>query len=1059
MFVRVEVGIRPEFSDPQAEGFLRKLELSHSELRRFVRWARWLDVYTFDIDVSRERMIGAVQEIFGDRVIRWLFTGGLIPSIAGPHGNLLDLLESAPERPGSFWGLERRFRHGVTDPVARTVLEAFEIVLGMKLPAAKTQSGSLLILEGPKLGEERLSAVARDLFCNELIQSWMVLHEDELLGSARFQQEIQKREIPKGLRMVSRAPKLVEEVKLDGVPDQELISLSTRKLWALNLEELHAIRAHYADPAHKLLRSRRGLPENPTDVEMEVIAQTWSEHCKHKIFRAEVSYEGKEEPDTGVGIRIPSEIDGLFGETIAKTTTEIPRPWLLSVFSDNSGIVALDEEQAFCMKVETHNAPSALDPYGGALTGILGVNRDILGSGFGAKPLFNTDVFCIAPPDYAPTLPERVHHPRRILDGIRHGVESGGNQSGIPTINGALVFDSRYLGRPLVYCGTGGLLPRKVGERACESKVIRPGDLIVMAGGRIGKDGIHGATFSSIALDENSPATAVQLGDAITQKRLTDFLIEARDKGLYRTLTDNGAGGLSSSVGELAEVAGGAVMDVIHAKTKYPGLKPFELVVSESQERMTFAVPPGDLAAFQALAERRGVECSVLGEFNESGFLEILYQGKHVAFFKLKFLHGGVPKMKLHGKWGGRPAPPGTVFSRFEQEGGERLLELLARPNIASKEWLIRQYDHEVQGKSVIKPLHVANLGQPVERSGPNDGGVVLAKHDSPLGVAVGCGINPRYSDLDPYLMAQMAVDEAVRNVIAVGAEFGRPESVLAILDNFSWPDPVTDPAKTAALVRACYGMREAALALQAPLISGKDSMKNDFRGRREGKEILISVPPTLLITAIARVRNTHYARTADFKAAGDPIYVLGHHQPGLLGSELHDLCIEKLRDRGGNERQVVLPVESNDRKPRAPKPDWANAWKTYSWLGGTSGKHQKYIRSVHDVSDGGLLVAIAESVLARGFGARIIFPAGEDSWERAFGEGFHTFVVSIDVANAGFVESEWAELGIPFSRLGEVTPTASLQAVRGEGYAATPLWSVPTERLAEAWSRKGSWS
>ncbi|MGZ3708613.1 MAG: AIR synthase-related protein, partial [Bdellovibrionota bacterium] len=519
------------------------------------------------------------------------------------------------------------------------------------------------------------------------------------------------------------------------------------------------------------------------------------------------------------------------------------------------------------------------------------------------------------------------------------------------------------------------------------------------------------------------------------QKRMADFLLEARDLGLFRAITDNGAGGLSSSVGELARLSGGARMDVSRAKTKYPGLKPFELVVSESQERMTLAVPPSSLEAFTELATRRNVEVSELGEFNDSGKFEIFFGEKQVASLDLKFLHQGAPKLELKAEWKGKAKPPESIEvgieHSFENEAGKMLVELLGRPNISSKEWLIRQYDHEVQGMSVVKPLHLIAPGTPQAMSGPNDAGVLKPKVSSDAGIAVGCGINPRLSDIDPYLMAQSVVDEAVRNVLCVGAEFGTRKSVLALVDNFCWPDPVKDSEKAAALVRACFGLREAALALGAPLVSGKDSMKNDYRGRRAGEMIQISVPPTLLMTAVARVADVRVARTADFKAIGDLIYLLGGKTLGLWGSEFQSAF-------------HTLPG-----KPRLGTPDWEEAKKLYSWIGGSLGKEQAKLRSLHDLSDGGLLVAIAESCLARGFGARIEPSREGNPWEWAFGEGFHSFVATVSENDASALEAEWSKQGIRFSRVGVTIPKDELQV---------GVWSVGIKQLRAAWLKEGYW-
>ena len=1043
MFARIEVAMRPQFTDPAAQGFLRKVELAHPSLRQKVRWARSLDVYWLDLPAPREELIQAITSVFWDHVLQWLFTGNLIPSAAGKHGGMQDLFEAAPIRPGVFWALERRYRPGVTDNIGKTALEAFEIVLKRKLPEGRASSGSLLLLEGPELNEDLLAALARDVYCNELIETWTIVPCEELRKSDRFHQERIKRDLPK---VLIRGSGTVEEMDLEALDDSGLELLSRKRLLALSLVEMRAIRDYFKRPEVVRKRKESGLGA-PTDVELEIFAQTWSEHCKHKIFGAKVRYT--ETAGNAGSVPIPSEINGLFKSTIVATTAELKKPWLLSVFDDNAGIVAFDDENAICIKVETHNSPSALDPYGGALTGIVGVNRDILGCGLGAKPIFNTDVFCVAPLDYSESLPERLFHPRRILDGVRRGVEHGGNKSGIPTVNGALVFDQRYLGKPLVYCGTGGIMPRMIAGRRCETKEIRPGDRVCMVGGRVGKDGIHGATFSSLALDDASPSSAVQLGDPITQKRMADFLLEARDLGLYRAITDNGAGGLSSSVGELARLSGeqgGARIDVSRAKTKYPGLKPYELVVSESQERMTLAVPKENVKAFIELAERRSVEVSDLGEFTDTGRFEVLAGEKLVASLELDFLHAGVPKLELQAEWKGRPSEslpsvpppaPGGASKKFAETGASCLLELLGRPNISSKEWLIRQYDHEVQGTSVIKPLHTVLAGLAGASSGPNDAAVVKPRPDSEAGVAVGCGINPKLSDIDAYLMAQSAVDEAIRNVLAVGAEYGRPESMLALVDNFCWPDPVGDPQKTAALVRACYGLRDAARSLSIPLISGKDSMKNDYRGSRQGNPVTISVPPTLLMTAIGKVPDIRHARTADFKTAGDVLYIVGGTQLGLVGSEFHS-CY------------VVLPG-----KQCLAEPNWQEAVRIYSWLGGASGKEHNRLRSVHDISEGGLLVAVAESLIARGLGAFISVPVESDPWEFCFGEGYHSFVVSIPESDVSALETEWTVSDVPFRKIGAVITQERLD-VSFEGGQKT--WSIPTRQLRTVWERGGYW-
>lgn len=1003
MLYRVEVRPRDSGDDPQAANFRRSLSAALPSHGDDVRQVTWADVYwvEFAPGLATEKIEAALREVFWDPVLQQIdWTGaGAVPGQA----------------------LERRFRAGVTDNVGKTTEEALRIVLDAGV--VRAASGALARLElSREWAAEDWKRVAETVFCNPLIESWRRVD----LGSAdRFQSSALGEAWPAARAHAEGDTGLVERVRLQGLPDLELEKLSRDRLWALTVEEMLAIRAYF---------SRAG--RDPTDVEMEILAQTWSEHCKHKIFGAEVDYVDASGGERGQ--EIPSHVSSLFKTTIAATTRELPRPWLLSVFSDNAGMIAVDDETAVCIKVETHNSPSALDPYGGALTGIVGVNRDILGCGLGAKPLFNTNVFCTAEVDYAGEIPDRLMHPRRILDGIRKGVEAGGNKSGIPTVNGALCFDERYLGKPLVYCGTGGVMPRNIGGRPCETKDIQPGDRIVMVGGRIGKDGIHGATFSSLALDETSPVTAVQLGDPITQKRMSDFLLEARDLGLYRALTDNGAGGLSSSVGEMAGLAGGAVLDVGLAPVKYPGLLPFERVISESQERMTVAVPPEKLSAFLELSRRRSTESTDLGSFEKNGVFRVLCHGKIVADLSLDFLHDGCPKLQLRAEWRqpvfdapGR-APTGEAERLFRERGREALLGLLAHPNIASKEWLIRQYDHEVQGQSVVKPLHqVRGIGG--RTSGPNDAGVVRVREGSPVGVAVGCGMWPSLGDVDPYLMAQAAVDEAIRNVVVAGAEFGRPESVVSLCDNFCWPDPVKDPQKMAALVRACFGMRQGCLELGVPLVSGKDSMKNDYRGKLGGKDVHIAVPYTLLMTAVARVADIRTARTSDFKHADERIYLLGGTARGLRGSHWEKWA--------GPELAVAR---------REPQVDWKVARAVYGWLGGAQGREQGKLSAVHDVSEGGLYVTLVEMALARGLGVHLQDAAmGDRIWEHAFGEGLHTVVASCAAADAAALEAEWKREGVPFELLGRTT----LDDRWVDGYL-----DLSMEDCRGAWNRQEYW-
>ncbi len=696
-----------------------------------------------------------------------------------------------------------------------------------------------------------------------------------------------------------------------------------------------------------------------------------------------------------------ASIDSLFKTYVKATTDEVGKrvDWLVSVFHDNAGIIKFDENWNFALKAETHNSPSALDPYGGAITGIVGVNRDVLGAGLGCRCIFNTDVFCFASPFFEGDIPARLMHPRRVLRGVHQGVKDGGNQSGIPDLNGAIVFHERFLGKPLVFCGTGGLIPATINGKPSHEKCAQPGDLIVMCGGRIGKDGIHGATFSSEELHEGSPATAVQIGDAITQKKMADFLIEARDLGLFSNITDNGAGGLSSSIGEMAKGSGGAVIHLHRAPLKYPGLAPWEIFLSEAQERMTLGVPPAKKEAFLDLAKRREVEATVLGEFRDSGRLECFYEGKLIGALDMHFLHDGVPKMHLQAKW--TPPIPTPEITIQQSDLMADLKAVLGSLNVCSKESFVRMYDHEVLAQSVLKQF------QGVNHDGPGDAGVIRPVPGSKRGIAVSCGITPKYSDLDTYWMMASSVDEAVRNLVAVGARLG----TIAGLDNFCWPDPVKSEKtpdgayKLAQLVRCCEALYDVCIAYDIPLISGKDSMKNDYKIG----DTKISIPPTVLFTAAAIIDDVTKVVSMDVKRAGDVVYVAGETHNELGGSEYLAL-------RGEHGANV-------------PKVDAKKARALYEKL--SAAIALGLVASCHDCSDGGLGVALAESAFSGGFGMDIdLSSVGVDNDVVAlFSESQSRLVVTVAADKASAFEA--AMSGAPLTRLGTTTPS-DLFRIRG---------------------------
>lgn len=807
--------------------------------------------------------------------------------------------------------LEIGFKPGVTDNVGSTAVQAIEDALHVKVDGVYTSEQFLLY----NCDLDTAEFIAKNLLANELIQRWEI-------KSGQAAHEFTP-SIPKVI--LNQKPE-VHEINLN-VSEAELVRISKENVLALNLEEIKAIRDYFNEIKEE--RIKLGLPPQPTDVELECLAQTWSEHCKHKIFNAKIDYFEKDRHEV---------INSLFKSYIRTSTEKINSPYLVSVFKDNAGVIKFNEDYTVAMKVETHNSPTALDPYGGALTGIVGCNRDPAGTGKGFKLIFNTDVFCFASPFYQGKIPPRLFHPRRVLKGVHKGVIDGGNQSGIPTVNGSLYFDERYLGKPLVFVGTGGIAPAEIKGKYTHEKAPQPGDYVVMCGGKIGADGIHGATFSSLEINENSPATAVQIGAPIVQKNMLDFLLKARDLDLFNAITDNGAGGLSSSVGEMGQEIG-ARLDLEKPPLKYPGLMPWEILVSEAQERMTVAVPREKIKDFMELSQKYEVESTIVGEFNNSKHFQLFYEGKMVGNISMEFLHEGTPQKQMIGKW--TPVVPKNPEFSAPESLSEYLYRILGRLNVCSKEEaIVRQYDHEVQGGSIIKPF----MGK--YNDGPSDAAVIKPLFDSWEGLVVSHGLCPRYSDIDTYWMVANAIDEAVRNAVCVGAD----PNYLAGLDNFCWAmgfTPEDEEKYTGLLVRANKALYDITTKFKVPCISGKDSMRNDY----SIEDTKVSVPPTLLFSVIGKIPDVRKSVSMDVKHEGDLIYILGETKAELGGSEY----LEELEIEGATT---------------VPKVEAEVAAERYRKL--FTAIQKGLVCSAHDCSDGGLAVALAESSFAGDFGMEI---------------------------------------------------------------------------------------
>jgi phosphoribosylformylglycinamidine synthase len=965
-------------------------------------------------ELSRDSAERLAAELFADRVTEEV----VVARVNDPR-----LLEAPGVRLGNGVGapgqaprlLQVLLKPGVMDPVAQSA-EAAVGDLARQVDGVRTLRKYWI----SGASDAELQAISQEILANDAIEQVIAgpLPFDRLQSGSVYRFELRT-------------------VGIRSLDDAGLMRLSREGQLYLQLAEMQTIQRHF----HELGR-------DPTDIELETIAQTWSEHCSHKTLAGRIEYEDEN------GVR---RFHNMLKETIFAATNELRRrwgedDWCVSVFRDNAGVVRFDDQFNITFKVETHNHPSALEPYGGANTGLGGVIRDTLGTGLGAKPVCNTDVFCFAPPDYPhDQLPPGVLHPKLVMRGVVEGVRDYGNRMGIPTVNGAVFFDERYLGNPLVFCGSVGLIPRDK-----SFKEPGAGDLIVAVGGRTGRDGIHGATFSSAELTHESESLsggAVQIGNAIEEKKVLDVILAARDRGLYSAITDCGAGGFSSAVGEMGEKIG-AVVHLERAPVKYAGLSYTEIWISEAQERMVLSVPEDKWPELQRLCASEGVEATAIGRFEPTGRLILKYEGKTVGELPMSFLHDGRPPVVRKAIFKPRPATASlrVAFSAGERQlggqtrvpataplpspphrgegaGGDQeidytstLLATLSSPNVASKEWIIRQYDHEVQGGSVIKPLVGATC------DGPSDAAVIRPVLNSRRGVVIANGMNPRYGDFDPYHMAASAIDEAIRNCVAVGADPRR----IAILDNFCWGD-CERPETLGSLVRAAIACHDLALVLETPFISGKDSLNNEFSYvDAMGVKQTIAIPPSLLISAMGQIDDVSRCVTMDVKSAGNLLYLVGETKEELGGS--HFAVVNGLT--GG------MP----------PTVDARLAKQIFTAM------HRAIaaglVQACHDLSEGGLAAAAAEMAFAGGLGLEINLDnmpecrRGLSAQALLFSESNTRFLCEVAASAASEFEHAFGELQL--TRLGTVTERPELCIVHG----GRNVIQCDIAKLKAAWQR-----
>ena len=949
---RIEVNLNSGQTDARGNSLIRDIrDLGIDTISN----VRVVDVYWLDAELEREELELICCQLLADPATQEY-------SYECPYRD---------ERDSGVYCVEVTYNAGVTDPVEETVLKAVADLGIAGLRAAKT--GRRYLIEG-QLDDAGLEVITNRLLANPIIQH--VVRDRVVAFPAKPKYDFKL--------------KRIDLLAADG----ERLSGIARQFGFTN-SELGAITAYF-----------RSQGRDPTDVELETLAQTWSEHCVHKTFKARITFG-------------ETVIDNLLASTIVRATSKLNKPWCLSVFEDNAGVIDFDGQWAVCFKVETHNHPSAVEPYGGAATGVGGVVRDVLGTGLSAKPILNTDIFCFAPPDFDyDNLPAGVLHPRSIFKGVRAGVADYGNRLGIPTLNGAIRFDERYLANPLVFCGTIGIMPKECAARGQQET----DDLVVLVGGRTGRDGIHGVTFASEKLTERSSElsySAVQIGNPIVEKKMIDTLVQARGRSLFSRITDCGGGGLSSAVGEMAAETGVRVyLDKV--PLKYSGLSYDEIWISESQERMVLAVHRQCVDELLDLFASENVEATVIGEFTDSRRLELFYEGSLVGDLDMVFLHRGRPQLELEAAW----QPPVHTEPCFEVPGdlGQTLLSILGSWNVCSKEWVVRQYDHEVQGSSVLKPL----VGR--DNDGPSDAAIIAPLLDSRMGLIVANGINPNYGDIDPYWMAASAIDEAVRQIVAVGGSLER----VALLDNFCWGD-TSRPGSLGALVRACQACHDMSIAYGTPFISGKDSLNNEVE--LGGK--LHSIPHTLLVSSIAVMPDARRAVSMDFKRNGDLIYLVGQTYRELGGSEY-------FRTKGlvGGDVPVVRPRQAKELMDKL-----------------SQATERGIVSACHDLSEGGLGVALAEMSFAGRLGAVIRIkdvplgePVGRDDLV-LFSESNSRFLVAVAPENRDEFEETMGNTS--FAVIGKVSASDRLQIY---GWDDTKVVDESIRDLREAWQRPIRW-
>jgi phosphoribosylformylglycinamidine synthase len=999
MVERLEIALKPDLYDAEGEGVKYKAK---DYFGINLDSVRTVNVLTIDAELSNEQLEEVRTKIFTNPVT---------------HQS-----SYSPLKMDFDWAIWIGYRPGVRDVQGSTAKEAIEDLFKQKFnPDEAIYTSKLYLIRAQGLAEDKADMIAKELLANDIVQQWKIFKSDTWDPN-------------NGLGIIIPKVILHHEPTVNKIPitsNEELQRISDERNLALNPNDIPPIREYFLREDVLAERKAVGL-DDPTDVELEYIAQARSDHCNHNTFKGLFRYR-----DLGTGET--KTVNNLFKTCIEGPTEELQtkKPWVVSVLWDNAGVAQFDDEYNYVITGETHNSPSNMEAYGGAITGIVGIYRDPMGTGKGSKLISGMYGYCVGPRDFDGDLRPKLH-PRRLLDGVISGVRDGGNKSGIPTHYGNVVFDRGYMGKCLVFVTALGIMPGRINSDPTDKKATNPGDLIFMCGGRVGKDGIHGVTAASEEYSENTPAGHVQIGDPYTQKKMHDFLLEARDERLIEFITDNGGGGLSSSIGESARFSNGCEVDLEKVPLKYHGLDQWEIWISESQERMTVAVNPEKKSRFLELSEKHDVESTEIGRYTDSGKLHLKFNGQTCAYVNMDLLKSEFPQWEFDAEWAS-PEARGLLEPVLGEPSklSDLLKELIARPNLASKEWIIRQYDHEVQGGSVVKHL----VG--VNKDTYSDAIVFRPILSSMRGLAATQTLNPLYSRIDAYHMTAYTIDEAVRRVIAVGGTLEH----LGGVDNFCWPniqyDPVTNPDgkfKAAQLVRSNLALKEYCDAFEIPLLSGKDSMYIDgnILGKF-GERHKVSGLETLQFTITSMVPDIRKCVTMDAKHPGHIVYVVGVTRDELGGSEYFDMF--------GYTGKNVPQVRIDEVLP------------TYRAV--SEAIDNELLASVHGVYRGGLGVHLAQVAFGGALGLEVDLnkvPCEniKKNDKLLFSESAGRFIITLPPENITKFEEVLKKHGCTYFSVGTVTSEKTLVCYglgpNKDDSAKVKVIDVSIEDLRSAW-------